>query len=80
MPMFPAKGNAARCRKTNTKYGFSSEAASNINYFFVYGKTYDDIISGYRNITGKAPLTPNGHWASGKAVSATNTGGSAEYG
>ncbi|MFN8251111.1 MAG: glycoside hydrolase family 31 protein [Ferruginibacter sp.] len=53
--------------ENNTKYGFSSEAANNINYFFVYGKTYDDIISGYRNITGKAPLTPKwtlGFWQS----------------
>ncbi len=27
-------------------------------YFFVYGKTYDEIISGYRLLTGKAPLVP----------------------
>lgn len=50
-----------------TQYQFGSEAANNVNYFFVYGKTYDDIIGGYRNITGRAPLTPKwtlGFWQS----------------
>ena len=50
-----------------TQYQFSSEAANNINYFFVYGKTYDDIIGGYRTITGAAPLLPKwtlGFWQS----------------
>jgi alpha-D-xyloside xylohydrolase len=56
---------AAEANKT--QYQFTSEAANNINYFFVYGKTYDEIISGYRTITGKAPLTPKwtlGFWQS----------------
>lgn len=46
-----------------TQYQLSSEAASSINYFFVYGKTYDEIISGYRLLTGKAPVAPK--WAMG---------------
>ncbi len=46
-----------------TQYQLSSEAANNINYFFVYGKTYDEIIGGYRMLTGKAPVVPK--WAMG---------------
>jgi len=44
-------------------YQFTSEAGDNINYYFVYGKTYDDIIGGYRILTGKAPIVPK--WALG---------------
>ncbi|MGF2410935.1 TIM-barrel domain-containing protein [Ferruginibacter sp.] len=48
-------------------YQFQSEAGDNINYYFVYGKTYDDIISGYRDLTGKSPVVPKwtlGFWQS----------------
>ena len=45
------------------QYQFTSEAANNVNYFFVYGKSYDEIISGYRQLTGKAPMIPK--WAMG---------------
>ncbi|MBX3240987.1 MAG: DUF5110 domain-containing protein [Chitinophagaceae bacterium] len=41
----------------------SSEAAENIDYYFVYGGTPDEIISGYRQLTGKATLLPR--WAYG---------------
>ena len=40
-----------------------SESADNIDYYFVYGKKTDDIISGYRQLTGKAPIVPM--WALG---------------
>src|ERR1019366_2372362 len=40
-----------------------SEAANNINYYFVYGKNADEIIGGYRRLTGKAPIVPQ--WALG---------------
>ncbi len=40
-----------------------SDIGSNIDYYFVYGKNMDDIISGYRNLTGKAPMY--GKWAFG---------------
>ena len=40
-----------------------SESANNIDYYFVYGKKADDIISGYRQLTGKAPIVPI--WALG---------------
>ncbi len=41
----------------------SSEAAEAIDYYFVYGETPDEIISGYRLLTGKATLLPK--WAYG---------------
>ena len=40
-----------------------SEAANNIDYYFVYGKNADEIIGGYRTLTGKAPIVPE--WALG---------------
>ncbi|MFC2137257.1 TIM-barrel domain-containing protein, partial [Bacteroidota bacterium] len=45
----------------------SSEVGDMIDYYFVYGETYDEIISGYRYITGKAPIMPKwamGYWQS----------------
>lgn len=47
----------------NNKMSISSEAAEEIDYYFVYGETVDDIISGYRQLTGKAPIVPI--WALG---------------
>lgn len=38
-----------------------------IDYYFIYGKDMDDIIAGYRMLTGKAPIMPNwamGYWQS----------------
>jgi alpha-D-xyloside xylohydrolase len=46
-----------------THFEISSEAANNINYYFVYGANMDEIISGYRYLTGKAPIVPK--WALG---------------
>ncbi|MDQ2862504.1 MAG: DUF5110 domain-containing protein [Bacteroidota bacterium] len=40
-----------------------SDAGDNVNYYFVYGKTMDEIIGGYRLLTGKAPIVPK--WAMG---------------
>ncbi len=47
----------------DNQFLFSSEAGDNINYYFVYGKNMDEIISGYRQLTGKAPIVPR--WALG---------------
>jgi alpha-D-xyloside xylohydrolase len=46
-----------------THFELSSEAASNIDYYFVYGANVDEVISGYRYLTGKAPIVPK--WALG---------------
>jgi alpha-D-xyloside xylohydrolase len=40
-----------------------SEVADQIDYYFIYGETVDQIISGYRYLTGKAPMMPK--WAMG---------------
>jgi alpha-D-xyloside xylohydrolase len=42
---------------------FWSDIADNIDYYCVYGKDMDEVISGYRTLTGKAPLY--GKWAYG---------------
>lgn len=41
----------------------SSEVADNIDYYFIYGDNLDQVISGYRTLTGKATLMPK--WAMG---------------
>ncbi len=44
-------------------FAFSSEAGKQLNYYFVYGNDMDEVIGGYRTITGKASLVPR--WALG---------------
>jgi len=41
----------------------SSEVADTIDYYFIYGPEFDKIISGYRELTGAAPMF--GRWAYG---------------
>lgn len=41
----------------------SSEAGKQIDYYFIKGENADEIISGYRHLTGKAPIMPK--WAMG---------------
>lgn len=45
------------------KMCFSSEAGEKIDYYFVYGKNMDEVVSGYRQVTGKATMLPK--WALG---------------
>lgn len=44
-------------------FGFCSEAGKQVDYYFVYGDNMDEVISGYRALTGKAPIVPK--WALG---------------
>lgn len=44
-------------------FSFSSEAGRQIDYYFIYGASMDEVISGYRTLTGKAPIVPK--WALG---------------
>jgi alpha-D-xyloside xylohydrolase len=44
-------------------YSFSSEAAKQLDYYFIYGTNADDVIAGYRLLTGKATVAPQ--WAMG---------------
>jgi alpha-D-xyloside xylohydrolase len=41
----------------------SSEVASQIDYYFIQGANADEVIHGYRTLTGKAPIVPK--WAMG---------------
>ena len=44
-------------------FSFLSEAGKQSDYYFIHGKNIDSIISGYRLLTGKAPIAPK--WAMG---------------
>lgn len=45
------------------RISFWSEVADQIDYYFISGDNMDEVISGYRTITGKAPMMPK--WAMG---------------
>jgi alpha-D-xyloside xylohydrolase len=49
--------------KTKNKLSIYSEVADQIDYYFVHGNSLDNVISGYRTLTGKAPMMPK--WAMG---------------
>jgi alpha-D-xyloside xylohydrolase len=40
-----------------------SEVGDGIDYYYVYGPSLDDVVAGYRSLTGEAPLMPR--WAFG---------------
>jgi alpha-D-xyloside xylohydrolase len=45
----------------------TSEMGDEIDYYFISGKNTDEVISGYRKLTGKAPIMPKwamGYWQS----------------
>ena len=44
-----------------------SEVADAVDYYFIYGSSLDDIVAGYHDLTGKAPMFPKssfGFWQS----------------
>lgn len=48
-------------------FSFDSEAGNGVDYYFLKGANIDQVISGYRNLTGKAPIMPKwafGYWQS----------------
>ncbi len=45
------------------KLSFWSQNGDQMDYYFINGKSMDDVISGYRTLTGKAQIMPN--WAMG---------------
>jgi alpha-D-xyloside xylohydrolase len=49
--------------KDENAYSFASEAGKQLDYYFIRGKNMDDVISGYRKLTGKATIVPK--WAMG---------------
>jgi alpha-D-xyloside xylohydrolase len=58
---------SVRCLNIDAKdantYAFASEVGKQVDYYFIYGKDADQVISGYRTITGKATIVPK--WAMG---------------
>lgn len=46
-----------------SRISFYSEVASQIDYYFIAGDNMDQVIGGYRTLTGKAPMMPK--WAMG---------------
>lgn len=42
---------------------FYTEADEELNYYFIYGPSFDQVIKGYRKLTGKASMLPK--WAFG---------------
>lgn len=50
-------------KEQENTFSFCSEAGKQIDYYFIYGTSMDEVISGYRTLTGKAPIVPK--WALG---------------
>lgn len=51
----------------NGNISFWSEMGDKMDYYFIAGKNMDDVISGYRTLTGKASIMPKwamGYWQS----------------
>ncbi|MBC7889340.1 MAG: DUF5110 domain-containing protein [Ferruginibacter sp.] len=49
--------------ESRNEYNFKSEAGNHVDYYFVYGNNLDEVIGGYRELTGKATMLPK--WAFG---------------
>jgi alpha-D-xyloside xylohydrolase len=49
--------------EANTKFRYVSESGNMIDYYFIYGPDFDNIISAYRVATGEAPMFPK--WSFG---------------
>jgi alpha-D-xyloside xylohydrolase len=47
----------------NTKFKYESESGNMVDYYFIYGPEFDNIIASYRNATGNAPMFPK--WSFG---------------
>jgi alpha-D-xyloside xylohydrolase len=50
-------------KEEQNKLSLYSELANQIDYYFIKGDNIDEVISGYRELTGKAPIMPK--WAMG---------------
>ncbi len=56
-----------RAPEEQSKQSWWSEMGGMIDYYFIYGENADKVISGYRQLTGKAPIMPlwsMGFWQS----------------
>jgi alpha-D-xyloside xylohydrolase len=57
------KALSPRTAKAQGSLSLSSEMGNQIDYYYIYGSNLDDVIGGYRTLTGKAPIMPK--WALG---------------
>ena len=57
------KALSPRSKEDQGALSLSSEMGDQIDYYFIRGNNIDDVISGYRQITGKAQIMPK--WAMG---------------
>lgn len=57
------KALSPRREEERGELSLSSEMGDQIDYYFIRGTSMDDVISGYRSLTGKAPIMPR--WAMG---------------
>ena len=57
------KALSPRSEKQQNQVTFNSEMGQDIRYYFMAGNSIDDVISGYRTVTGKAQVMPK--WAMG---------------
>jgi alpha-D-xyloside xylohydrolase len=61
------KALSPRSVKDQGSLSLTSEMGNQIDYYYIRGKNMDDVISGYRTLTGKAPIMPKwalGYWQS----------------
>jgi len=57
------KALSPRTKEEQGALQLTSEMGDQIDYYFVSGNNFDEVISGYRHLTGKAPIMPK--WAMG---------------
>lgn len=56
-----------RSREEQERLSIWSEMAQDMDYYFIAGQSMDEVISGYRTLTGRAPVYPKwvlGYWQS----------------
>jgi alpha-D-xyloside xylohydrolase len=61
------KALSPRPVKDQGSLSLTSEMGNQIDYYFIRGNNMDDVIGGYRTLTGKAPIMPRwamGYWQS----------------
>jgi alpha-D-xyloside xylohydrolase len=58
-----AASNFYGAEENNTKYKYVSESGDLVDYYFIYGPSFDRIIASYRDVTGAAPMFPK--WSFG---------------
>ena len=55
--------SSTKFEDTDEGYSFTSEVADASDYYFVYGKNIDEVVAGYRDLTGEVPMF--GKWVYG---------------